>query len=80
MIAAHEVLPRVRVPVGAALVGALAAWSATEALWEWSGPPWPDGPVALGVAWAVAIALPLLFARRAPLRGRAGGRGARGRA
>jgi signal transduction histidine kinase len=55
------------VPASVVLVAALAAWSATEALWVWTGPPYTNGPMAAGVAWAIAIALPLFFARRVPL-------------
>jgi signal transduction histidine kinase len=54
-------------PVGVVLIAALAAWSAAEALWQWTGPPWPEGSLTLAVLWAVAIALPLPAARRAPL-------------
>ena len=54
-------------PVGVVLVAALAAWSAAEALWQWTGSPWLEGPSTPAVLWAVAIALPLAAARRAPL-------------
>ena len=54
-------------PVAVVLIAALAAWSAAEALWQWTGPPFPEGSLTLAVLWAVAIALPLPAARRAPL-------------
>ena len=68
--AVDGVLVRARertLPVAVVLIAALAAWSATEALWQWTGPPWPEGSLTLAVLWAIAIALPLPFARRAPL-------------
>ena len=68
--AVDGVLVRARertLPVAVVLIAALAAWSAAEALWQWTGPPFPEGSLTLAVLWAIAIALPLPAARRAPL-------------